>query len=240
MKPNGYTVTFPPPQESIPAYRPQGQPSDCCSGDATDATGAACFSSFPRSSTTIDRCLDPIPIMAQNDRARCSSSSACVTNFTCVAYASPDPLLRIGVNADEALRIVLWSGPPLEVWEQGEFFSLTVPYDHSRSTQLRWVSFAPEHSYTRDGYQSRSQVTYRASRSRSHPHKTTNRGAQVLENDNVLPICHESSSTFIPGRRPGLTSHGWPPTKGFRENSRYRSRRQGFQRSGWRWQDEKE
>jgi len=98
----------------------QGQPSDCCSTNATDTSDIACFSSFLRSSASVDRCIDPMPIMAGNDRARCSPSGACAANFTCVIYASPNPLLRIEASKDETPRIVLWSGPPLEVWEQVE------------------------------------------------------------------------------------------------------------------------
>jgi len=37
-----------------------------------------------------------------------------------VTYTSPNPLLRIGVSEDEVLKTVLWSGPPLEVWQQVE------------------------------------------------------------------------------------------------------------------------
>jgi S2P endopeptidase len=111
-------------QQSIPAYCPKGQPSVCCSGDAPHTDGVACFSSLPRSTTEIDRCLDPIPVMAENDRKRCSSSSICAENSTCVAYVSPDPLLRIEIIKDEEFRTVLWSGPPLEVWEQGELVLL--------------------------------------------------------------------------------------------------------------------
>lgn len=111
--------------------------------------------------------------MTENDRARCSSSSACPANFTCVIYASSNPLLRIQLGEGEALRIVLWSGPPLEVWEQGELFPLVLSYGHSRSTQLKSASFVLERSYTRCGCQSCSQAIYRASGPHFHPQKET-------------------------------------------------------------------
>ncbi|KAF9652754.1 hypothetical protein BDM02DRAFT_3108858 [Thelephora ganbajun] len=80
----------------------------------------ACFSSLLRSTTIVNRCLDPVPIMTENSRGRCSPSSICAENSTCVTYTSSNSLLRIGISKEEGLRTVLWSGPPLEVWEQIE------------------------------------------------------------------------------------------------------------------------
>jgi len=97
-----------------------GQPSACCSSDAPHTDSVTCFSSLLPSATKIDRCLDPIPVMTENNRERCSSNSTCTGNSTCVTYASSDPLLRIEISKGEELRTVLWSGPPLEVLEQVE------------------------------------------------------------------------------------------------------------------------
>lgn len=60
--------------------------------------------------------------MTEASRTRCSPSSTCTENSTCIIYTSPNPLLRIGVDKDGALETILWSGPPLEIWEQGECF----------------------------------------------------------------------------------------------------------------------
>jgi len=97
-----------------------GQPSDCCSSDVPHSDAISCFSSLLRSTTKVDRCLDPAPIMTENRRKRCSSSSACAEDSTCAIYVSSNPLLRIEIGEDEEPRTVLWSGPPLEVWEQVE------------------------------------------------------------------------------------------------------------------------
>jgi len=98
----------------------QGQPSVCCSSDAPHTDDVACFSSLPHPTTNIDRCIDPIPVMTDHHRKRCSSRSACAENSTCITYTSSNPLLRIEINKDKELKTVVWSGPRLEVWEQVE------------------------------------------------------------------------------------------------------------------------
>lgn len=124
MKRNGSKVTTPFLQRPTLAYSSQGRPNACCSSDTPHMHDVACFSALLRSATRIDRCIDPIPVMTDNYRKRCSSSSTCTEHSICATYASPIPLLRIEISKDEGLRTVLWSGPPLEVWEQGELFSL--------------------------------------------------------------------------------------------------------------------
>jgi hypothetical protein len=122
LKRNGSGVNISSCKCPIPAYSDSGQPSGCCSNDAPHTDDVACFSSPPLSTTKINRCADPTLVTTQEDRTRCSSSSACAENSTCVIYASSTPLLRIEISGGEKSRIVLWSGPPLEVWEQGDSF----------------------------------------------------------------------------------------------------------------------
>ena len=60
--------------------------------------------------------------MTDSHKKRCSTTSACAENSICVTYASSNPLLRIEIGKDEELKTVLWSGPPVEVWEQSKLF----------------------------------------------------------------------------------------------------------------------
>ena len=196
----------------------QGQPSDCCSNNTPHTAGDTCFSSLPHSNTK--SCLDSIPIMTEQDRSRCSSNSACTEDSTCVVYASPDPLLRIGVNRDEVLRTVLWNGPPLEIWQQGSSVSSTVAYIHSWSMQSRWGSFAHGRLCIRCGYQSGSQVICRACGPHSHSQRIINCSTQISEGDNALLVCDESLPTLLPRRGTGIASYGRPPTHRARENAR--------------------
>jgi len=64
--------------------------------------------------------------MTDNHGKRCSPTSTCPETSICVTYTSSNPLLRIEISKNGELKTVLWSGPPLEVWEQGELFLLTV------------------------------------------------------------------------------------------------------------------
>lgn len=196
------------------AHRPQAQSGDCCSGSAPHTGDTACFSSFSHSTTKMDYCLDPIPIMTKDDRPRCSSSSPCVGNSTCLMHSSPNALLRIGVGKDDDSRTVLWSGPPLEVWQQGNSILLAFVHVNSWIAQLRWASSVRERSYTHCGYQSPLRVLCRASSPYLHSQNITDYCKQILKDDNALPVFHESISAFLSGRWSGLAGCNGPSAQG--------------------------
>jgi S2P endopeptidase len=67
-------------------------------------------------------CTNPVAILSQM-RNRCDSSTSCLESQSCIKPRGDQDILRITVNHEDAgtedERIVLWSGPRYEVWEQG-------------------------------------------------------------------------------------------------------------------------
>jgi hypothetical protein len=92
-----------------------------------------CFSSLPAPThdQSYDKCLDPIPLLTNPypgmeghnspTRARCSSSNPCGGGEECVRLREDERILRITFRDDRGGReeVVLWSGPRVEVLEQG-------------------------------------------------------------------------------------------------------------------------
>jgi len=77
-------------------------------------------------STTIDatetgHCIDPVPLLTdRGDSRRCSSTQPCNPRSICIRPTALEHLLRITFRYEESETVVLWSGPPVEVWEQVE------------------------------------------------------------------------------------------------------------------------
>lgn len=67
-------------------------------------------------------CIDPVAILSQPQN-RCDSSTLCSKSQSCIEPWGDRDILRITVQ-DE--RVVLWSGPRYEVWEQGMVHDLSI------------------------------------------------------------------------------------------------------------------
>ncbi|KAG2148230.1 uncharacterized protein EDB93DRAFT_1250292 [Suillus bovinus] len=89
----------------------------CCRD--TDNSTSFCFVSFE--STIEEYCADPVAILSKMQN-RCDSSTSCLESQSCIKPRGDRDILRITVNHEgtdtEGERIVLWSGPRYEVWEQ--------------------------------------------------------------------------------------------------------------------------
>ncbi|KIK39380.1 hypothetical protein CY34DRAFT_769564 [Suillus luteus UH-Slu-Lm8-n1] len=83
------------------------------------ASSSSCFVSFE--SKMEEYCTNPVAILSQI-RNRCDSSTSCLESQLCIKPRGDQDILRITVNHERAgtedERIVLWSGPRYEVWEQ--------------------------------------------------------------------------------------------------------------------------
>ncbi|KAG2368942.1 hypothetical protein BDR07DRAFT_1605071 [Suillus spraguei] len=88
----------------------------CC---VDTASSSSCFVSFE--SAMEEYCTDPVAILSKIQN-RCDSSTPCRESQSCVKPRGDRNILRITVNHEgtstEDERIVLWSGPRYEVWEQ--------------------------------------------------------------------------------------------------------------------------
>lgn len=91
----------------------------CCFDADNSASLLSCFVSFE--SKMEEHCTNPVAILSQI-RNRCDSSTSCLESQSCIKPRRDQDILRITVNNEEAgtedERIVLWSGPRYEVWEQ--------------------------------------------------------------------------------------------------------------------------
>lgn len=66
-------------------------------------------------------CLDPIPILTSTDvEERCASESGCKEGNLCVRPAEKEALLRLTMREGaQPEKVVLWSGPRREIWDEG-------------------------------------------------------------------------------------------------------------------------
>jgi len=67
-------------------------------------------------------CIDPVPVLTQpKGRDRCKSQEDCSPDSACVAPHKKAQLMRLTVqpSTSEEGAVVLWSGPPREIWEAG-------------------------------------------------------------------------------------------------------------------------
>lgn len=89
-----------------------------CCVDA--ASSPSCFVSFE--SAMEEYCTDPVAVLSKIEN-RCDSSASCLESQSCIKPRGDRDILRITVNYEETgpedERVVLWSGPRYEVWEQG-------------------------------------------------------------------------------------------------------------------------
>lgn len=100
-------------------------PSDterCCTNmnSSDEGSSLSCFVSF--GNEVEEYCIDPVPILSKTQN-RCTSSASCLESQSCVQPRGNRDLLRITVRhqgkGTENERVVLWSGPMYEIWEQG-------------------------------------------------------------------------------------------------------------------------
>ncbi|KAG1901551.1 uncharacterized protein F5891DRAFT_950498 [Suillus fuscotomentosus] len=104
----------------VDVSRLSGEHGTCCCVDTDSSTSSSsCFVSFE--STIEEYCTDPVPILSKMQN-RCDSSMSCLESQSCIKPREDRDILRITVNHEgagtEDERIVLWSGPRYEVWEQ--------------------------------------------------------------------------------------------------------------------------
>ncbi|KAG1852881.1 hypothetical protein DFJ58DRAFT_400600 [Suillus subalutaceus] len=87
----------------------------CC---VDTASSSSCFVSFE--SAMEEYCTDPVAVLSKMQN-RCDSSISCLESQSCIKPRGDRDILRITVHegaGTEDERIVLWSGPKYEVWEQ--------------------------------------------------------------------------------------------------------------------------
>ncbi|KAG2128003.1 hypothetical protein DEU56DRAFT_742147 [Suillus clintonianus] len=91
----------------------------CCAVTDNSELSLSCFVSFEN--TVEEYCTDPIAILSKMQN-RCDSSTSCLESQSCIKPRGDRNILRITVHqqgtSTEDKRVVLWSGPRYEVWEQ--------------------------------------------------------------------------------------------------------------------------
>ncbi|KAF8066825.1 hypothetical protein FPV67DRAFT_1496653 [Lyophyllum atratum] len=92
--------------------------ASCCSTNKT--LGLSCFVSMD---SPLDKgCLDSIPILtSSNSTERCTSTADCTGTSICVRPDRSEQLLRLTVHPaseDSDAKVILWSGPSREIWEE--------------------------------------------------------------------------------------------------------------------------
>jgi len=90
----------------------------CCSTNKT--LGLSCFASTD--SPLVKGCLDPIPVLTSPGLAdRCASTADCFATSFCVTPDKSEQLLRLTIHESSEYndsKVILWSGPPQEIWEE--------------------------------------------------------------------------------------------------------------------------
>ncbi|KIM43629.1 hypothetical protein M413DRAFT_18068 [Hebeloma cylindrosporum] len=89
----------------------------CCSPATLTSSPLACFVSMDG---TEHGCIDPVPVLTKpRGRGRCTSQEDCSPDSSCVAPDKTAQLLRLTVqpSVSEDETVVLWNGPPREIWE---------------------------------------------------------------------------------------------------------------------------
>ncbi|KAK7052386.1 histone acetyltransferase [Favolaschia claudopus] len=86
-------------------------PQGCCEPHVSSP-----FSCFAAVSSAEKGCLDAIAILTNEPAQRCSSDTNCDDASQCVRPHKSAQILRLTVYD----RVVIWSGPPIEVYEQVE------------------------------------------------------------------------------------------------------------------------
>ncbi|KAJ7740960.1 hypothetical protein DFH07DRAFT_62558 [Mycena maculata] len=122
-----------------------GSPQACCAPHAP-ASSLSCFIAVSLSSTE-QGCLEAVPILTDQDGQRCTTDTDCLDAASaCIRPDASAQILRITVHLDEQEHeeVVLWSGPPAEVFEQveiGHFLPRTqfLPLWLWASIQLFWM-----------------------------------------------------------------------------------------------------
>ncbi|KAJ7489474.1 hypothetical protein FB451DRAFT_1225027 [Mycena latifolia] len=115
-------------------------PQSCCDSDAPFSE-LTCFVAL---SSAEKGCIDAIPILTGGEARRCRADLDCSDDASrCVRPDESALILRLTVHADGQDQVVLWSGPPMEVYEQVDVGRLLprfrlLPLWIYTSTRLFW------------------------------------------------------------------------------------------------------
>ncbi|KAF8201041.1 hypothetical protein K438DRAFT_1821267 [Mycena galopus ATCC 62051] len=96
-------------------------PHSCC-----DPHASSLLSCFVAVSSAEKGCLDAIPILTDTRERRCAFDADCSDASQCVRPDESAQILRLTIHSEGQDRVILWSGPPMEVYEQveiGKFLS---------------------------------------------------------------------------------------------------------------------
>jgi S2P endopeptidase len=132
---------------SFVTQRASSDDDRCCTNltnmNASDRSSSlSCFVSFENAAETY--CTDAVAILSKIQN-RCDSSALCLTSQSCIEPRGDRDLLRITVRhqgtKDE--RVVLWSGPKYEVWEQGMALESAIIMNIQFRSSVQTTHFAP-------------------------------------------------------------------------------------------------
>ena len=96
---------------------------ECCNYEASKRLSA--FSCFGSKDSLERGCIDPVPVLtSRHGDNRCQSSDKCPPESSCVFPSKGVQLLRLTVRSSisnvQDQTTVLWSGPLVEIWEEGK------------------------------------------------------------------------------------------------------------------------
>lgn len=96
-----------------------GRDSVCCTPQSPQDHVQSCFTASVDG--TAGHCVDPVPLLTDTkDSKRCNAARPCNPGSACARPSTIEKLLRITYKSEGLEKIVLWSGPALEVYEQVE------------------------------------------------------------------------------------------------------------------------
>ncbi|KAJ7853498.1 hypothetical protein B0H14DRAFT_782643 [Mycena olivaceomarginata] len=90
-------------------------PRSCC-----DSNVVSLLSCFVAVSSAEKGCLDAIPALTDEQEQRCASDAGCSDASLCVRPDESAQILRLTIHTEGKDRVILWSGPLVEVHEQVE------------------------------------------------------------------------------------------------------------------------
>ncbi|KAF7368996.1 Histone acetyltransferase [Mycena venus] len=88
-------------------------PQSCCEPHASSP-----FSCFAAVSSVEKGCLDAFPILTDMPEQRCASDTDCPDASKCVRPDESAQILRLTIHTEGHDRVILWSGPLIEIHEQ--------------------------------------------------------------------------------------------------------------------------
>ncbi|KAF7377731.1 Histone acetyltransferase [Mycena sanguinolenta] len=90
-------------------------PQSCCEPHVSSPL--SCFSAV---SSAEKGCLDAVNVLVDVQEQRCGSDADCSDASQCVRPDESAPILRLTIRSEGQDRVILWSGPLAEVYEQVE------------------------------------------------------------------------------------------------------------------------